>query len=525
MPLINQLLNADLVLVKIIQAIKPSVTQSQITDELSIHPDYPNLLALNDVLNNFGITSGAYRIMPDELADVPCPFIAHTKKTGYEFMLVKKLTNDAVTLLSSNKGDYTLSLNEFKQIFDGVVLVPDDVKTVKYINRSLKDNAAIWLAVCILALIFTSVLALNYSLLSYWQGVTLTFFKTTGLAVAILLLIQSIDKNNPLVQTLCGGGGKTNCNAILSSKAAKIFEGLSWSEVGFFYFSGTWLTLLISGGSLPILQLLAVLNICCLPYTIYSIYYQARIAKQWCLFCCAVQALLWLEFMPLVSILNQPLIWPSFQQILLVIIGLLVPVALWLLLKPILLQAQQLKPLKSQLQNFKYNTETFNATLKNQPKYAQPDDDWSIVLGNVEAPNIITMVSNPYCPPCAKTHNILDEWLSRNTGIQARIVFTADNNDKDIKTPVTRHLMALYQLGDKNLIQRALHDWYNQKQKNYDDWAKEYPVKLNEEDFKKLDSQKAWCQLAEVKATPTLLVNGYRLPDAYRLSDIKYMLE
>jgi hypothetical protein len=30
---------------------------------------------------------------------------------------------------------------------------------------------------------------------------------------------------------------------------------------------------------------------------------------------------------------------------------------------------------------------------------------------------------------------------------------------------------------------------------------------------------------AEVTATPTMLLNGYRLPELYQLPDLKYMLE
>jgi protein-disulfide isomerase len=163
--------------------------------------------------------------------------------------------------------------------------------------------------------------------------------------------------------------------------------------------------------------------------------------------------------------------------------------------------------------------------LTDQPKFTTPDDEWSLMLGNVEAENIITMVSNPYCPPCSKTHLLLDELIEKNGNIQARIIFTADNTETDRKTPVARHLMALHDLSDKSIVKKAMHDWYEQKQKDYESWAKIYPVTLIEENFKKIDMQKAWCDVAEVAATPTLLVNGYKLPDIYQLPDLRYMLE
>jgi len=33
------------------------------------------------------------------------------------------------------------------------------------------------------------------------------------------------------------------------------------------------------------------------------------------------------------------------------------------------------------------------------------------------------------------------------------------------------------------------------------------------------------CNIAEIKATPTLLLNGHILPDMYQLKDLKYMLQ
>jgi hypothetical protein len=109
--------------------------------------------------------------------------------------------------------------------------------------------------------------------------------------------------------------------------------------------------------------------------------------------------------------------------------------------------------------------------------------------------------------------------------VQARIVFTANNSEEDIKTAVSRHLMTLHGLPDKGLVTLALYDWYEQKQKNYDEWAKVYPVELNATEYNKINNQKAWYQMAEVTATSTMLLNGYRLPAIYQLPDLKYMLQ
>ncbi|MCO5945873.1 vitamin K epoxide reductase family protein [Mucilaginibacter flavidus] len=526
--------NPEAAVIKLLKCLAIGIDPVSIITELEKHPDYPSLLAISDVLTAFDIDNAAYRVDAENIGTVPCPFIAHTNLNGGDFLTIEKITGDTVLASSDKWNRHTLGLDEFKKMFQGVVLTAEPsqaYKTTKSLTTvlSLIKNPAI---AAVLLLILLGVLLHNgYFTDLTWQTVLLTLFKTAGLVTSVLLLVQSIDSNNPLVQKLCQASSKTNCNAILSSKAAKVFDGLSWSEVGFFYFAGTWLLLLFGGGSALVWWVLAVLNIVSLPYTVYSIYYQARVAKQWCVLCCTVQALLWLEF---ASIALRTLSFgegrgeatiSGLGELIPIFTCLLLPVILWMLLKPLLLSRQQLRPLKNQLRKFKYNTELFNNVLVAQPKYSTPDDEWSIVLGNVEASNIITMVTNPYCPPCAKMHASLDDLVNNNGNIQARIVFTANNTDKDIKTPISRHLMALNELPDKAIVKQALHDWYEQKQKNYEAWAKVYPVQLNEANFYKLDKQSDWVKMAEVTATPTMLLNGYRLPDLYQLPDLKYMLE
>lgn len=82
------------------------------------------------------------------------------------------------------------------------------------------------------------------------------------------------------------------------------------------------------------------------------------------------------------------------------------------------------------------------------------------------------------------------------------------------------HFVVLYKIKKDrfyliNTIKKALHDWYEQKQKSYEAWAKVYPVQLDEKEYVKLDKQSTWCEMAEIKTTPTFLLNGYRLLESY----------
>ncbi len=530
--------NCEAVLIKLFKHSEVKADIKTINAELDKHPDYPSMLAISDVLTVLGIENEAYYVDTADIAGISCPFIAHTNLDGGNFLLVTQITAEDVFVENEIWDGHRLSINEFKVMFEGVVLTakaPAAVITAAPSLQMLLSRIKTPVIAAYILLTIVSALVYRQGSGAEWQLLLLSLFKSAGLVVSVLLLVQSFDSNNPLVQVLCKTNGKTNCNAILSSKAAKVFEGLSWSEVGFFYFAGTLLLLLFGGNNNAKWLVVTLLNFVSLPYTFYSIYYQAKVAKQWCVLCCAVQALLWLETIVLLvsltstghALFNGSKVFAQYnpgQVLSTILICLLTPIILWILLKPVLLKLQELQPLKQQLRKFKYNAEIFNRLLTEQSQYAIPDEEWSIVLGNVEANNVITMATNPYCPPCAKTHQLLDELLTQNNNIQARIVFTAINTETDPKTPISRHLMALNELPDKTIVRRALHDWYTQKQKNYEAWAAAYPVQLNQAAYYKIDKQRAWCQTAEVTSTPTLLLNGYRLPEAYQLPDLKYML-
>ncbi|RWY48327.1 vitamin K epoxide reductase family protein [Mucilaginibacter gilvus] len=527
--------NADAAVYKLLKYLSINIDPAIICEELEKHPDYPSLLAVSDILTALKIENNALRVDYDELIDVPCPFMAHSILDGESLIVVTKLNKDFVTFSNETVNRRRVSSEDFRKQFNGIVLIAKPGENYPPVGAGLSawaDGLKMPAITTGTVIIFLSSLYYHTDYLSVlnWRLILLTLFKFAGLITSILLLIQSIDSNNPLIQMICQTNGKTNCNAILSSKAAKVFgvEWLSWSEVGFFYFASTTLLILIGGNSQVIMKILLILNIVSLPYTFYSIYYQARIAKQWCILCCTVQALLWLELIFLVSYQNSiRLAFAEDRGIVFssVYVCLTLPMILWGILKPLFLKAESLKPLKRQLRKFKYNTFLFNKMLTSQPKFNQPDEEWSIVLGNREANNVITMVSNPYCPPCSITHMLLHQLLEGNDNLQVRIIFALGNRGNDISTSVSRHLVALSDVPGPNKLKTALNDWYEQKQKDYTSWAKAYPVALSGMEIKKIDKQNDWCEKAKVTATPTILLNGYLLPELYRVSDLKYMLE
>lgn len=522
--------NSTRVLTRFVQELAVPVTSQSLSDQLEKHPDYDSMLAFSEVLDFYKIPNAAYRLKPDQLVDVPVPFIAHMSQR--RFGVVTAYTDKFVKLSDEKTKNKVLSIADFNKNYGGAVLVAEKDPNSgesgyaeKYKKEAL-ENLRTPVALGGLALLFIILLmqhagfvaSLNISL------ALLALFKTAGLITAIMLLMQSINANNPLIQKLCGGDNGKDCNAILSSKAAKVNAYLNWSEVGFFYFAGTWLVLLFNSANPAVIYMLAALNILSLPYTAYSINYQWRVAKQWCIFCCAVQALLWLEFFAfLPALLHGPVV-PNAAAISAIAAVMLAPVLTWILVKPYLMQAKQITPLKQQLRKFKYNKELFAKMLNDEVQYALTATDQALIIGDPNAPNTITMVSNPYCQPCAKAHKALEEWLPDRPDIRLQVVFSTANNEKDKKTEVAAHLMRMQKKGDNTLLKNALDDWYEQKQKNYKAWAKLYPVTDRSDVSPQLEAQKEWCKMTEIKGTPTIFINGRRLPQNYQPEDLRYFI-
>ncbi|WP_426327273.1 vitamin K epoxide reductase family protein [Pedobacter sp. R-06] len=518
--------NLESILIELLKNINVKVTQFASDACLQAHPEYPSLLAVSDCLNEWDIDNKAYKLSKDNYntSDFSFPFIAHLKEDNGKFLIINSIGEDGVNYTDENKQNGLINEKDFLTRWDGIILYAQ-----KKQSSGEKGYLQTYLHRFLIGLIIPFNLILSIVLFSLiissnpfsWGYLFLSILKFIGVGFSVLLLIQSIDNKNPLVQNLCGLNGKNDCNVILKSDAAQPFSWISWSEIGFFYFIGSLIAILALPSSLNII---VDLNILALPYTIYSISYQYR-NKNWCVLCCAIQLILWLEFVN--SLMFDQFSYFSLLNLtdyVILSISFLIPILFWFFLKPYFLKASELIPVKQQLKKFKHNASLFNHALMNQPRYAINEDLMPIVVGDSNSETVITMVSNPFCEPCGKAHKIIDSWIKAGDDLQLKILFVTGSNDDDRRTKVARHITALANLDDENIAGEALNDWYGQGKKEYENWAKKYPIKLDDKVKLIIEKQKAWCEMTEITSTPTIFVNGYKLPAPYKLDDIRYLM-
>jgi uncharacterized membrane protein len=527
----------------LLKRLRVKITRSTLQQDLTEHPDYPSLLAIMDVLRNYGVENVAIRIAREDWSnDISCPFLVHAKGRVVNhdiFAVITALSENNVEIYNpETKRIELLSDEDFDKIYKGVVLAVESNENAgeKNYKKALikeKRNKGMqmiaFLALPICTILSCLMLLGNESVSNRISVIIFTLLALSGSVVSMLLLWNEIDEYNPVLKQICQAGKKVNCSAILNSSAARIF-GISWSSIGFTYFTGM-LLLLLSGGSnsATITTLLSWINILAIPYVFFSIYYQWKVARQWCLLCLMVQSLLVLQFATSMGGHFYSLAKPSdilFKDYLAVFVVFIFILTVIIISIPALEKAKSNRLKTLELQRLKHNPQIFDALLTRQKSIESPMEGLTIKKGNSNGKYKLLKVCNPYCPPCAEAHPILEDLLDNNDEIGLEIIFTATIYEKDRKREPVLHLMAIANENNSELTKQALNDWYNAPEKNYVFFAEKYPIQKEvlDSQSEKIKGMHDWCDAMDVTSTPTFFLNGYKLPEMYSVADLKYFL-
>ncbi|MBO0932605.1 cysteine peptidase family C39 domain-containing protein [Fibrella aquatilis] len=518
--------NAAATLQALLHALRVRVTEQTIRSTLLSHPDYPSMLSLSDTLAEWQVDRMAVQLnAAEQLRELPLPFVAHLTKQGGWYVLVTALHSDHITYTDAELGSQTEALADFEAQWSGVVLVAEANEQAgesDYTNKRKHE----WLqkargpAVIVGIALFLAVVFLG-------AGPTLTltdylwlFTKATGLFISILLVSKVMGNTNTLADQLCRLTSQTNCNSILNAPAAKLWGWLSWADVGLLYFAGGLLAALAVGFAPTAQPVLGMLALLALPYTLFSLYYQGVVMRQWCTLCLLVQAVLLAEGVLAATHFIAPP--DSWQPYALVVGLLLMPTLVWMVLKPLLISHKQGQQYHEQLIKLRRDPDLFRALMRQQaPMPPITPDMHPVWLGNPDAAHTITMVTNPYCGPCARKHKELEALLTKTEDVNVQVVFTCDG-PAGRKTQVALHLMALPQNGS---AQAALADWYGGEEPDYAHWATAYPLAETAPDAERIAyANQKWSAQANIDATPTLYIDGYPLPQQYALPDALRMI-
>jgi len=144
-----------------------------------------------------------------------------------------------------------------------------------------------------------------------------------------------------------------------------------------------------------------------------------------------------------------------------------------------------------------------------------------ILFGNPKAEHTLTMVTNPFCQPCAKTHKAIEDLLSTNENLKCQVIFSASNIEGDKRGIVARIILSLPKVQQVD----ALHQWYENEERNIEKWQAKLRIIETQKTESIIDQHKTFCEVAKIEGTPTLYLDGYKLPELYRLADLRGVLK
>lgn len=256
---------------------------------------FKSLFGFSRLLKEYGIDNEAYQIADKlEIDRLDTPFMA---KGNQKFVIVTSVTPDSVTYLTET-GPVVSTRDNFFRRWNGVVLMayPDENSIepdyAAHRRAMIIDAAKKWILIASAAII-ALYLFISSGLYADWSDVALLATNGAGLYVSYLLMLKTLNIKSRSADRACGFIETHGCDHVLSSAMSSFMGIFKWSEVGLAYFSISLMTLLVFP---EYTNYLAFLNLFCLPYSFWSVWYQKTRAKAWCTLCLSVQALLWLSF-------------------------------------------------------------------------------------------------------------------------------------------------------------------------------------------------------------------------------------
>lgn len=289
MPSNDHTLVADL-----LTALKVPFTKDYTKQRFDAMP-FKTLFGVTQLLKEYGVETFGYSISDkNELTLLRTPFIAQTRGG---LVIVTGISGDTVSYLTQGVAE-TMPLGEFKEVFTGTVLLPKALPHAREPEygahlRMVFISKGKGVLLVVLALLLIAYLYVENGLWRFWSVWALTAVDIFGIWLTYMLVQKSLSIKNAVADKVCGVLQEGGCDSILKTSASSFFGIFSWSEVGFTYFGVSLLAMLIAPQTI---HWLSLINICCLPFTVWSIWYQKFRAKHWCTLCVSVQLSLWLQF-------------------------------------------------------------------------------------------------------------------------------------------------------------------------------------------------------------------------------------
>jgi uncharacterized membrane protein len=513
-----------------------------VKESISTHPDYPALTALTDFLESGGMEYDAVQADASYIHEFNYPLLAHIKQPGNEYL---HLINDATEW--DKQKDITTN-------WSGIALYAAKGATW----HSEENDAATKLAtknkyiatafvLAGIALFIASVFILNRDDNFLNNVISTSIFgllSLAGLAISIAALGTELGYQSKIVKQVCGTVGNGGCEAVLGSKFAKGFAGITPAGASVLYFAAQFILYLIGCFYIPVLSGIITIAFAGIAVAVWSIYTQAVKLKEWCALClCIVAVLLGQIIIGIIQFqtIQESILYKPFIPFLLFLSTIILCTIIYLPIKQLIKTNSKNKQQLASFKKWKTDASLFMAQWEKEPTCDNTIWENDLIIGNADAPIRITVACNPYCGPCAVAHKKLDALVEKypcKVSFQVRLLCNAANAE-DKRTIATKAILQQAVISkNNNELKAMLTDWFEWM--DYEKWTSKYKAssKPSIEEATSLQSpskapplegfgeaaHENWNNITGITHTPTFFVNGKKLPGRYNIKDFEKMI-
>ncbi|MGM0642072.1 MAG: vitamin K epoxide reductase family protein, partial [Thermotogota bacterium] len=485
---------------------------------LKTHFQYPSLKSLCDVLEEYKISYDIYKLPFEKLIEINNPFIASTTKRNSEILFIQKIDTQNIYFRNNNQKLIKQDLNEFKESFTGVIIILSPSKESvepdykeKFQNNFLIKTTLFFLFV----LYFITNVIYSKSNLDNSYLLFVIIIKIIGAFISFLIVLEEQSFEHKLLKRFCNISSAFSCKSVLSSSYAKVFGILTVADISLIYFlaSLSYLITSQSYNSALMIYVISSLTVLMVPIMLYV---QINRIKKMCPLCLLIQLILLLEL--ILHIFNFKTGQFIIKELIVFgniffIIGL---VAYLIKHQKILIQNQYFYKYKVEyfLRNPNVFSSIFNST---KVDFSQKNDKLSFQLGNPDSKIKITCFISLSCSSCAKEFKNILNLLDENKNILFDFYFLVSNKEP---LPIINTLYHIKEHESKELLLKSIKEWYSEK--NYKKWLSKYPTNNSNIIHQLTKRNLGVYKNLRIKKLPTYFINGYLLPEAYELNDIRY---
>ena len=487
------------------------------------HP-HDSLFAISRLLDVYGVSSTGIMLgNKQEIAKICPPFVAQYKE---DLIVVTEYSGPNVIFsISGDKQEVPVKVF-IERCSGALLIIENNINsgepgfTKNWREEKFRTFTGIILPICLLYLGFIPVLKGGLKVKT-GEIIELLLY-LVGVILCYSLVMKELALDTPLANKLCSVmGSKGGCGDVKNSDKLKFAGIIGLAEIGLGYFFASVFIISFCRDLLPWVRFL---NSCTLSFIPWSLWYQMRKLNKWCPLCLSVLAIFLLLFVNSLSFGLISFHTANIVDLVEVFVILLASILSVNYVVLVIAETGRLKIMTSNLIKVKYGDTAFEAILKSQPHYNVSTTSSCIIFGNPDSSNLITVVTNPHCDPCGRIHDKIAHLIQKR-GDSICIQYFFINFKKKEMANSGKFLISAYLQGGKEKALTIYERWFGGERANVSQIIDKFNFETESEDvLKEQKRHEDWCAEHSIFSTPTILVNGYRLPYEYDLNDLLFIL-